>query len=403
MTAAESLKSSVKTLSEQKSLTDTPGGPKDQLRQFGIETDVWMTQFYQGFMAGLPVSKARYGGKLDAFLRVDAEKLGLWSGLKFNVQYEHYFGRDLNDVAGTGIIPVNTANAFIRQTGYKSGLSISVSQDIGENFSISGGKFNMVTLSGLTPLKGGDGIATFMHTGIAAPISGVTPPYIFGGMATAKFKPVSFTLMVYDPRNAQLPAVIEHPFEKGTTISLSATVPIQLFGLNGYHSFRGVYVTKKGINLEEIPQLFLPPQAAIPLATKRGQWYASYTVQQYLMQSTENPAIGWGMFAQAGISDGNPNPVKWSVIAGLGGNNLAPSREGDLWGVGYMYYGFSRHLLRALDLFGIERGDESGVEAFYNVALTPWLRVTGDLQLIQPWNTAANRATIGSVRVQTKF
>jgi hypothetical protein len=44
-TAAESLKGSIKTLSQQKSLTDTPGGPKDQLRRLGIETDVWMTQF----------------------------------------------------------------------------------------------------------------------------------------------------------------------------------------------------------------------------------------------------------------------------------------------------------------------------------------------------------------------
>ncbi|PPD45399.1 MAG: hypothetical protein CTY15_04850 [Methylocystis sp.] len=127
------------------------------------------------------------------------------------------------------------------------------------------------------------------------------------------------------------------------------------------------------------------------------------TVQQYLMQSEANPAVGWGFFAQAGISDGNPNPIKWSVIAGLGGNNLAPGREADVWGVGYMHYGFSRHLLRALDAFGIEHGDESGVEAFYNVALTPWLRLTGDLQFIQPWNPAANRATIGALRLQTKF
>lgn len=314
-----------------------------------------------------------------------------------------YFGRDINDVTGSGLIPVNTVNAFIRRSGYKSGLSISVSQDIGENFSVSAGKFNMVTLSGLTPLKGGDGIGTFLHTGIAAPISGVTPPYIIGAMATVKLKPISFTLMVYDPRNAQLPEVIEHPFERGTTISISGMAATQMFGLNGYHSVRGAYVTKKGINLEQIPQLNLPPPAAVPLATKRGQWYASYAVQQYLMQSADNPTVGWGLFAQAGISDGNPNPVKWSVIAGLGGNSLVAGRENDLWGVGYFYYGFSRPLLRALAAAGIKRGDEAGIEAFYNLALTPWLRLTGDLQVIDPTNQAANRSTIMAVRLQTKF
>ena len=362
-----------------------------------------MTQVYQGFAAGVLVPEAAYGGKLDTFLKVDAEKLGLWSGLKFNVQYEHYFGRDINDVTGSGLIPVNTVNGFINRNGYKSGLSISVSQDIGENFSVSAGKFNMVTLSGLTPLKGGDGIGTFLHTGIAAPISGVTPPYIVGAMATAKFKPVSFTLMVYDPRNAQSPEVIEHPFEKGTTISLAGMVATQMFGLAGYHSIRGVYVTKKGIDLEEIPQLNLPPPAAVPLATKRGQWYASYAVQQYLVQSADNPAVGWGLFAQAGISDGNPNPIKWSVVAGLGGNSPVAGAKTISGASDISYYGFSRPLLRALATVGIERGDEAGIEAFYNLALTPWLRLTGDLQVIDPTNQAVNRSTVMALRLQTKF
>lgn len=292
-----------------------------------------VTQFYQGVPAGLPDPPACYGGKLDAFLTVEPEKLGLWPGLKINVQYKHYFGGNINDL-DAALIPINTAQAFINQTGYQLGLSINVSQDIGEHLSVSAGKYDMLALSGLTPLKGGDGIGTFWNIGLAVPISAVTPPYIVGGMATVKFEPVSFKLMVYDPRNAQEPEVIEHPFEKGTTISLAATVQTDIFGLTGYQSLRGVYSSKPGIDPADIPQLILPPEAQIPLDTKRGQWFASYAFQQFLVQSEANFSVGWGLFGLASLSDGNPNPVKWSVIAGVGGNYLAPGREVDLWGVG---------------------------------------------------------------------
>jgi hypothetical protein len=36
------------SLLNQSSLTDTPDGPKEQLRSIGIMPDVWVTQFYQG-------------------------------------------------------------------------------------------------------------------------------------------------------------------------------------------------------------------------------------------------------------------------------------------------------------------------------------------------------------------
>jgi len=398
-----SVDNAVESLAKQESLTDTPDGPKEQLRRIGITTDVWVTQFYQGIAAGtFDRRPARYGGKLDAFLKVDAEKLGLWPGLKINVHYEHYFGRTINEL-DEALIPINTAQAFIYREGYHSGLSINVSQDIGEHLTVSAGKFDMVALSGLTPLKGGDGIDTFWNLGIAVPISGVTPPYIVGGMATLKFDPISFKLMVYDPRNAQEPRVIERPFEKGTTISLAGTVQTDIFGLTGYQSLRGVYSSKRGIDLADIPELILPPEAQGPLDTKRGKWFASYSFQQYLVQSEANPSVGWGLFALAGVSDGNPNPVKWSVIAGVGGNNLAPSREDDLWGVGFFHYGLSKHLLAGLAALDVDRRSEGGIEAFYNLAITKWLRLSGDLQFVEPWNPTKMRATYAGLRLQTKF
>lgn len=401
-------------LAQQPSLADTPGGPKEQLRRFGISTDVWVTQFAQGVTSGAPGDPWRYGGKMDAFLRVDGGKAGLWQGLMLNVQYEHYFGQNLNrqDFA---LVPVNAAQAFIERDGYKSALSILVTQAFSENFSITAGKFNMMTLAAKTPLVGGGGIDTFMNRALALPGTGIgvaspdsvadrliiSPPYLLGAAATYKTDAFTAMLMVADPRNAQNPRVLERPFERGVGVGGGVTVNTELFGLRGYHSLRGAYITARGFDLDDID---LPLRVALAAGiTKKGYWFGSYAVQQYLMQSADKPETGWGLFGLASLSDGNPNPVRWSVLAGLAGNNLMPGREADRWGVGFYHYGLTDPLLSGLAARGIFRRSEGGVEVFYNWAVTNWLRLTGDVQLIDPWNPSAARASYAGLRLQTKF
>ena len=403
------------SLLTQPSLTDTPDGPKEQLRQIGVTTDVWVTQFYQGLTDGDGSKTWRYGGKLDAFLKVDAEKLGLWSGFHLNAQYEHYFGQNINrkDFA---LLPVNAAQAFIERDGYHSALSLSVTQDLGEHVSVSAGKFNMMTIASQTPLLGGGGIDTFMNRAFAVPSTGIgvtsvrtaadrliaSPPYLIGGIVTLKADPIKLTLMVADPRNAQNSRVIERPFEKGVGIGAAATLTTDLFGLRGFHTLRGAYSNARGFDLEDIGEV-RPQLAAGSVITKKVYRFASYAIQQNLVQSEDNPAVGWGLFTLATVSDGNPNPVKWSLLVGLAGNNLLAGRENDRWGVGFFHYGLSNLLLSGLAINRVYRQSEGGVETFYNLAITPWLRLSADLQVIDPWNLTKSRATYAALRLQTKF
>jgi hypothetical protein len=44
----------------------------------------------------------------------------------------------------------------------------------------------MLDAAAKTPLIGGGGINTFQHIGFAAPVSGVTQPYIVGGLLQKK-------------------------------------------------------------------------------------------------------------------------------------------------------------------------------------------------------------------------
>lgn len=409
---AEDAKSS---LLKQGSLTDTPEGPKAQLRKIGIMPDVWITQIYQGEIAGDASKTWRYGGKLDAFLKVDAHKLGLWQGLHLNAQYEHYFGRTINNTDFT-LLPVSAAQAFVQRDGYHSALSIAVTQDFGESFSIGAGKVNTMTLASQTPLIGGGGVETFMNRAFAAPATGigvtspgtladrvvVSPTYTLGATATLKTRVGKFTLAVADPRNAQNSRVIENPFERGVVVSGTATIPIDVSGLRGYHTVRGAYSNARGFDLDDIQGLRRRLLGGASV-TKKGYWFISYALQQYLFQSGDDPSKGWGLFSLITLTDGNPNPVKWTVLGGLAGNNLLPGRELDRWGVGYFHYGLSEPLLIGLAASGVYRRSERGVEAFYNYAVTPWLRLTADLQIIDPWYATTSRATFAALRMQTKF
>jgi len=386
------------------SLLDWPGGPKEALRAYGVELDLSLAQFYQGVTAGDGRKDWQYGGKLDGIVTFDGHALGLWKGLSLKVHQELVYADDaLTQGAGT-TIPENTAMAFPRVGGDDYNTSIVLSQAFDHGISVSLGKFNMLDAASRTPLLGGGGLDTFMHTGLAAPVSGVTPPYVIGSLLTLRTEPATFGLFIYDPRNAQDTDVIEHLFEDGVTFSLSTTVPIKLLDRLGFQNFRAVYSTEEGIDLRDVPQLQLPPELQNDPRSKNGYWYLSYSFQQFLEHDEDDPSKGWGIFGQVAVTDGNPNPLGWLVLVGLGGNSPIPTRIEDRWGIGYFNYRMSGSLRSAAQRdLGLRYKDEAGFEMFYNVAVTPWLLITADLQFIDPFPSENDDAVLLGLRAQLKF
>jgi porin len=104
-----------------------------------------------------------------------------------------------------------------------------------------------------------------------------------------------------------------------------------------------------------------------------------------------------------GFSDGNPNPFGWMMLAGLGGTGIIPGRRLDRFGAAYFRYSFSNDLTDGLRVFGVDVGDEHGGELFYNAAVTPWFRLTGDLQIIAPGNQRRDTAIFTGLSAHIKF
>lgn len=380
------------------------GALKDDLSQAGLNFDLSLTHFLQSAVVGDGDSEWKSGGKIDATLGIDGARVGLWEGLSISIHQEFVFGEDVNEQGDGSLLPVNVALGFPRLGGQDAETSVVVTQVVNDRLTLSAGKFNMLDAAARTPLLGGGGINTFTHVGLAAPISGVTPPYLLGAMGTLRMDDVIATLMIYDPRNAQDSNVISDPFDDGVTASLSLTFPVMLGGHPGFQGVRGVYSTQRGLDLNDIPQLALPPEAEAVVGEKSRYWYLAYSFQQYLFQHGANPGKGWGVFGQAAISDGNPNTVESSLFLGVGGDSPLEGRLDDRWGVGYFRYNLSDKLLDGLQALGIDNlREEQGVEAFYNFAVYEQLRVTATVNYIIPGNSDRDDALFFGVRTQLKF
>ena len=130
------------------------------------------------------------------------------------------------------------------------------------------------------------------------------------------------------------------------------------------------------------------------LQHKKGSWNIYYNFDQYLYEPKKGADKGIGLFGRLGVSDGNPNFMKFFSSFGIGGKGMFESRPNDKFGIGYYFINThnptingplqSRKFLR----------DESGLEAFYNIAITPWLLLTPDLQVL----TGAQKKTTSLVQ-----
>lgn len=90
------------------------------------------------------------------------------------------------------------------------------------------------------------------------------------------------------------------------------------------------------------------------------------------------------------------------MVGGLAGYGLIPHRPDDVFGIGVYHYDFSDDLRIGIAPL-VEIEPETGVEVFYNLAVTPWFRLTADLQWIEPVNKNLQESWLGGMRASIAF
>ncbi len=364
-------------------LTGDWSGFRPWLKDHGITIKPRLTQFAQG-IASFEENNFQYGGKADLWVDFYLTKLGLWKGFSLTAHAEFNFCQSVNGQGGT-MVPVNAALQFPGMEGAEAFdlSSVYLTQKFGDYVSLMFGKINMIDIASTKPFMGGAGIDSYWNTTFVAPPSGTVPPYLFGGLMGIKAGPVNIGIWIYDPNSVVNKTGFEDPFGEGVTFRGSIEVGFKIAGLTGHQGLVGLYSTKNGTDLETLDDLYLPPTPPGTIGIKNDRYYFAYTFDQYFYQSKTNSSEGVGMFGQFGISDGNPNKLYWSVLAGVSGTGLIPGRSLDNWGFGYYYDSLSPYIKDSLEPF-MEIRDEQGWEIFYNLSVTPWFTIGADMQIILP-------------------
>jgi porin len=366
--------------------------------QHGVLFNLAWTQFGQGTLSGSGSHDWQYGGRVDAGLLLDWSRMKGPKGLATGLGFELRYGDSLNFThRGEILFPVNTALLFPAPEGTRGSLtSLYFVQTFNPESTLVFGRLNLLELAASDPYTGGNGLDQFMNISFLGPLIALatTPVTTIGAIYTNAGKPLSWSFGFYDPNDSSLNTGLERPFADGVTFNAALTLPNK----KGLQSLGSFFTTRDSVSLASIPQLILPilPE---PIVLKNNSWAFAYTFEYAIQQNRKDPRKMWGAFGYAGISDGDPNPVRWSAVVGLAGAN--PSRPQDNLGVGFFYAGISSAFKNDFHLLHV--GDEFGAELFYNWQPTHGLKLGADLQIISPSLAGAETAAVAGLRGKLTF
>jgi len=152
------------------------------------------------------------------------------------------------------------------------------------------------------------------------------------------------------------------------------------FGLTGHQLFGALFSNRKFTSIDQNARFIFEHGA---FEGKKGSWNIHYNFDQYFYEPKKGSGEGIGVFGRFGASDGNPNFTHFFYSLGIGGKGVIPTRANDRYGFGFYFIDVNNPDLRApFQNIKLLR-DEYGFEAFYNFAITPWLQVTPDIQVVR--------------------
>ena len=369
-------------INSRSTLTGDWNGQRGEWAKNGYHVELSTVATYQDLFDGGIDEGGNAIGSTDLVFQLDTGKAGYWPGGLLKMRVESRYGESLTGQVGA-ISPVNLEALFPGNGNDIDNevLGITefvVTQFLSETFGVFAGLIN--TLDGDANALAGNSRSDshFLNGSFRVSlVESMTAPSVTlgAGMIYLPNERTIASLAIINSEETSL----DNPFDNtdGTTLSAELIMAHSVNDLPGSQTFGFLYgfgreYTVIGVDVSAAVRDIL---TGTPLATEDDSWAFYYNAHQYLKWENDR---GWGLFARFGVSDGDVNTVSWNMALGVGGTGFFTSRPYDTYGIGYYHVDTSDSpVLEALNI-----SDEDGFEAWYNFAITPWLGITADIQVI---------------------
>ena len=395
-------------------LTGDWWGCRTNLYEHGVMFDAALTQVFQGVTSGgKDTDDTVYTGLLDAGLNIDTGKLNWWPGGLFTFNLQSGFASNFPLESGN-VSPTNYTELY--PTGDKPQTVLMEyywTQVLSKEFAVVLGRVNAVNFFDKNRFAQ-DPRNQFMNLSMdnnalfGAFISFSTYGVLASWQITDNF---SINPAIFDP-NTQPGNYFKDLF-KDIGLATEADLDWKLGSdLGGILKVIGIYVSKDTTALDN-PRLLREKIEGLSLETLSGNWIIALNAEQYLWKpsssskksnvqaaSFEFQERGVGLFGRFGYTPEDRNA--WNIYAsgGVSGRGIIPGRPYDRMGIGAYW------LKQSSDLDnqpGDLLEDELGMEAFYNIALTPWAQLSFDFQWINSGVTGVSNPVVLGARLFTQF
>jgi len=405
------------------------GGLRQDLYNNGITLDATLTQVYQGVASGGLGSGGEYMGLLDYGGTLDTGKLGWWPGGLFVANAQTNWGRDILGASGV-ISPVNFLALY--PTPDKSTtflMEYYLTQGLPGNMMLTVGRLNASNFLDRSrfandPRNQFQNISLNNNPLLGEFVSFSTYAALLGWQASEN---LTIAAAVFDsgavPGDYGVPGGFFNEWGGGLDVGISW----------GDHLDGSLHLT--GIWSSKDPVLFDNPRLGDDLLSGTGSisrasdnYGLVATLDQYLWKpsnlsshpgNSKNPVSpspgqggvhtadfdfnerGLGVFGRFGIVPEDRNPFSIALSGGIGARGVIPGRPYDRFGIGGFWLKESDDFDRfsTLDLIG----SETGLEVFYNAALTPSMQLSGSLQYIDSGLRGVENPLVLGLRLTAQF
>jgi porin len=394
------------SLWERTTLTGDWMGERNELANKGVTFDMTLTQIWQKVVEGGRNTSGTYSGRYNATINMDFQKMGLWPGAFLMVEMEGRYTESTTNRNTGALLPANTSDVYPEagESGEQITLpSVVFTQFLCEYFGVFGGKLDTVMNGDLNEFAHGKGDTQFMNMAfnLNPALALIFPQYTWGGGAivlpTKNPNEWVATAAAMKTEGQASTSGIEDISEGPTTIALQTRLRTNFFDMTGHQLVGFARSNKSFTSLDtNIRGHFIE---GLPVSKEDSSWCAYYNFDQYFYEPDKGSGRGAGLFGRFGASDGEANPVHYFTSVGVGGKGICPERPFDRFGVGYYYITVANKDVPQTLGFG----DTQGFEAFYNIAMTKWMYLTPDIQVIDPSQNNVNTAVVVGARLQMVF